>query len=286
MNNLSKENLTVYTPNRYHGQGVFGFWKYFFNELTVSYPLGWRLFIRDFISRYRQKVLGILWVFIEPVIAVLSFMLLAQSSIIDIKGIEVPYTIYAFLGVTFWGVIQNSITNISGIVNQSGTMILKINFPKLALLISPIYNTLTNLIIRMLLFFVICFFTGFEINYYYLMLSMAALLPTVILGISLGMFLSIIGAVLKDISSLMTYMFQFLLLATPIMYEKPAGSLLGRISEINPFYYLVVVPRDLFLKGYSENINQYFAFSVIGLILLVMAARFYTIAVVRIVEKI
>jgi len=282
---MKKEITVYYKPNKYLKVGFVAFWKMLFNDLIRSYNLGWRLFIRDFVSRYKQRVLGVLWVLIVPLVAALSFTLLANSSVLQIQGIDIPYPIYVFVGVTFWNLIQGSIISLSSVLNNAGNIVQQVNFPRISLLISPFYTTILNFFIQLLFFFLICFFFNFSFPLFNI-LYIVCLLPAVFIGIGIGMFLAIIGAVVKDIGNMISYIFPFLMLLTPIVYPKPVGSLLGDLASINPLYYLVVVPRDLFLFGSTADMLPYFYHSSIALIIFFLGWRFYTVAVVRITEKI
>jgi len=282
---MTREKEYIHEPNKYLKLGFISFWKMLFDDLRRSYNLGWRLFVRDFVSRYKQRVLGVLWVLIIPLVAALSFTLLANSEVLQIQGMDVPYPIYVFVGVTFWNIIQGSIISLSNILNDARSIILQVNFPRVSLLISPFFTVILNFFIQLLFFFFICFFFKFNFplfNIFYIL----CLIPAVFIGIGIGMLLAIIGAVIKDIGNIITYLFQFLLLVTPIVYPRPENSTIGDLASLNPLYYLVVVPRDLFLFGSSSEILPYFYFSLLAVALFFIGWRFYTVAVVRITEKV
>lgn len=282
---MRKLKHVVYVPNQFVKMGFTKLLPLMLRDFVSSFSLGWRLFMRDFTSKYKQQVFGILWVVIIPCIAVLSFFLLAEASVLNIGGIDAPYPIYAFLSVAIWGLIQGVISAMSGVINSARSMVIQINFAKEALLISPLFISILDFGIKMLLFILLVVFWDFSLdpfNIIYVLL----VIPAILFAAGLGMFFSIVGSIIKDVQNFISFFFQFLLLATPIMYALPEDTLLGRVSLYNPFYYLVVVPRDLILFGHTEYFQPFWYCSVLSLIVFIAGWRFYKIATTRILEKV
>ncbi|MCG8568946.1 MAG: ABC transporter permease [Spirochaetes bacterium] len=283
---MQRYRKNIYEPNKYIKIGLLKVWFIMFRDLKSAISLGWRLFLRDFRAKYEQQVFGVLWVLFIPLVAVLSFTLLANASIINIGEVEAPYTVYAFLGVTFWGLVQTLITQEAGILKIAGPFVKQINFPREALIISPLLISLLDFVIKLVLFVFICIFYQYFINISHI-LYIFTIIPAILFSLGIGLFLSIIGAILKDVTNIITYMFQFLLFITPVMYPKPQqDSILGKITEFNPLYYLIAVPRDLILFGKSDSLIPYMYCSAITLFIFLFAWKFYKVSIERIVEKI
>lgn len=280
-----KDIITIYEPNKLLKIGFFRIWGVMFSDFLTSYHLGWRLFVRDFSAKYKQQILGVLWVFIIPIMAVLSFTLMAKAKVLNVEGINAPYPIYSFLSVAIWGLLQAMIVNVTGVINKTGGMIAKINFPKESLLVSPVYIAMIDFILKIILFIFVCLFYRFYVHPLNI-LYIFTLIPTILFGIGLGLFLTVFGAVIKDVSSFLSYFFQFLMIVTPIMYKKPADSILGKIATYNPLYYLVVVPRDLMLFGQSDDIKPFIYCVIISVVLFFAGWRFYKISISKIIEKV
>lgn len=280
-----KTTVQVYEPNKYIKINIFLSYFTIFSSLMSSFHLGWRIFVRDFKAKYQQQLLGFLWVIIAPAVAVCTYSLLAQASILNIRGITIPYPLYAFLSVSLWGIVQTTVIEEAKVINNAQAFITKINFHREALLYSPLFTSLVDLVIRMVLFILICLFYRYPLQPVNL-LYIFFLLPALLFSLGIGMFFSIIGAVLKDVATILTYMFQFLLFITPVMYPLPEGSLLGEISKWNPLYYLIVVPRDLILYGESQYMKYFLYCSLIAGLLFFIGLRFYRVAIARIIEKI
>lgn len=279
------EKQSIYEPNQYSKSNLFRLFTIMIKDLIISAPLGWRLFLRDFSAKYRQQFLGVLWAIIVPIVALIPFVLLARASVLKVDDIGVPYPLYAFLGISLWHVFQGVTVNTSAIVNNAGSMISKINFPRESLLISPLMVSLVDFVIRLLLFILLCLMLGHYASLERLYM-LPAVLPALFFGLGMGMFLSIIGAVFKDITTVLSYFFQFVMLATPILYQKPAASLLGKIAEYNPLFYLVAVPRDLIINGRSDMMTSYWYCAAGSVVFFLVGWRFYKVAIARIIEKV
>jgi len=279
------EGERIYRADRFVRLGFARVWLSMGSDLLRSFPLGWRLFLRDFRSKYRQQVLGVLWVVIGPFVAVLTYALLARAQVLRIEGIGVPYPVYSYLGFTLWSLLQGIITGESSVMNTSSAFLGQINFPRESLLYPPLLIALIDFTVKMGMFLVLCLFYGFPIHVLRAP-AMLLMLPALLFGSGLGMVFAVVGAVVKDIANLLTYFFQFLLLITPVMYPYPSGSLVGELASLNPFYYLTVVPRDLYLYGTTGNWRGFFMSSAVALIVFLAGWRFYKVATARIVEKI
>jgi lipopolysaccharide transport system permease protein len=265
--------------------GVFRVWLSMGADLVRAFPLGWRLFIRDFRSKYRQQIFGVLWVVIGPFVAVLTYALLARAEVLRIEGIGVPYPVYSYLGFTIWSLVQGIITSKSAVMNTSSAFIKQINFPRESLLFSPLFISLIDFSIKFAMFALLCLYYAFPLyplRAHYLLL----LIPALLFATGLGMVFAVVGAVVKDIANLLTFFFQFLLLITPVMYPYPAGSAVGKLASVNPFYFLTVVPRDLYLYGETGDWKGFLISALAALAVFLAGWRFFKVATSRIVEKI
>src|SRR5262245_23299892 len=71
-------------------------------DLLASRELAWRLFVRDTRARYRDSLLGYLWVFIPPLVASLPFIFLNAQGVIKIGDTPLPYGADAMIGTLPW----------------------------------------------------------------------------------------------------------------------------------------------------------------------------------------
>ena len=103
-----------------------------FKELII------RFLRRDITVRYKQSILGLLWVFIIPVISILFFVVLNKSGVMNLEKVNIPYPLYAIVGITCWQLFSNSLMYSINALVGAGGMIAKINFPKSTLIFAAI----------------------------------------------------------------------------------------------------------------------------------------------------
>jgi len=130
------EIITTYEPDNSLKKGYLSIFSEIFNEIKKNRWLTYQLFKRDFFAIYKQSFIGILWALIIPLVSVGTFIILYRSGIFTIGDINVPYPIYAILGMAFWQLFSTGLVAASNSLVKAGSMIVKINFSKKALVIA------------------------------------------------------------------------------------------------------------------------------------------------------
>src|SRR3990167_8286555 len=97
-----KSIVKVYEPDAQIKMGYLSLWREMVKEMISSRELIWRLFLRDFMAKYKQAILGILWAIIMPLTMIGVFVFLNRSGVFNIAETGVPYPIFALLGLSIW----------------------------------------------------------------------------------------------------------------------------------------------------------------------------------------
>ena len=142
---------TVYEPDKFIKMGFSESWKEMAISLFRSRELIWRLFLRDFSAKYRQSLLGILWALLNPIITVGIFVFLNRAGILNIGETSVPYPIFALTGLSIYGIFSTGLSVCSNSIIGAGSMVVKINFPKISLVIASMGQSLVDFLVRLLL---------------------------------------------------------------------------------------------------------------------------------------
>ncbi|MFD2916274.1 ABC transporter permease [Psychroserpens luteus] len=253
-------------------------------DIYKSRFLSRQLAERDIKAQYRQSYLGILWAFIMPLTTALVWIILNSSGTIKLSDTGIPYPVYAFSGTLIWSIIVASINSPIQNTMASKGILTKINFPKEALIISGIYKLLFDSFIKVILLVILIFAFGVGFHWSLLLLPMA-LLGAIIFGTTIGLFLTPLGLLYKDISKLITFGMQFLMYATPVVYAIPPSGIMKTIMVWNPITPIVLTARDL-IVGFSPQYLWYFIIVVAVCIpLLFLALVIYRISIPIIVER-
>ena len=68
------------------------------SDLTKSHGLAYRLFLRDVKARFRNSILGYIWLFLPPLATTLAFVFLNKQKVIQMDELPIAYPAYAMLG--------------------------------------------------------------------------------------------------------------------------------------------------------------------------------------------
>lgn len=218
-------------------------------ELYWSRHVLWHLFVRDFVASFRQKLLGYLWIVLMPLTGIASFVFMEMTGILNPGSTEIPYPIFVFIGTTIWGTFIAAITTVAGGLINNADLVMRTNIPKIGLAVTGLasiaYNLLVNLVVLVLLMALFGRLPSIWAIFYPL-----AVVPIVVLGAGLGLILSVIGAVARDVTSMLVTLVNLVMYITPVVYTAQFGNpWLQMIVRWNPLTYLVDTPRALFVAG-------------------------------------
>lgn len=255
------------------------------HDIYTSRFLSKQLAIRDVKALYRQSYLGILWAFITPVLTALVWIMLRQSGAVQLSDTLIPYPVFVFSGTLLWSILVESINSPMLSTNASKSILTKINFPKEALIVSGIYKLLFNSFIKLLLLVLFILFYGMDLHWQMLLFPLS-IFGVVIVGTAIGLLITPLGLLYKDISKIITFGMQFIMYITPVVYIIPKTGLMKALMEFNILTPLILVPRDLLTGIFPEYLGYYVIVVGLSLPLLFLGLVFYRLAIPVIVERV
>lgn len=208
---MKQENLVELVVEPSHGLrglNLGDLWQY--RELI--YFLVWR----DVKIRYKQTVLGVAWVVLQPVISTLIFTLLF-GVLLEAPSGGVPYPVFALSGLLPWTYFAASLNKSSNSLVLNSNLITKIYFPRLAV---PLASTLSGLVDFSIGFVVL---QGVMLIYGLLPTATILLLPlfllfAVLTALGFGLWLSALNVRYRDINQLTPFIVQIWMYLTPVVY--------------------------------------------------------------------
>jgi lipopolysaccharide transport system permease protein len=279
------EMFTTYEPDNSLKKGYLSIFREIHDEFIKNRWLTYQLFKRDFFTLYKQSFIGVLWAFIIPLVSVGTFILLNRSGIFSIGEINVPYPIYAILGMAFWQLFSAGLINSSNSLVKAGSMIVKINFSKKSLVIASAGQSIVSFLIQLTL--VIILFIYYKITPSpAILLIPLFLIPIMLLTLGLGFIFSLLNGVVRDIGNVLSILMTFLMFLTPILYAKPSAGFLSRITNYNPLFYLTSVPRELVLTGSVTEWKGFIISCVISIFIFVVCLVVFHLTETRVAERI
>ncbi|UYL08294.1 ABC transporter permease [Bdellovibrio sp. SKB1291214] len=230
---------------------------------------------RDFQVRYKRSILGVLWIFIQP-LAMISIYTLIFSQLARVK---IPnndsmfgYSMFLCSGLLTWNFLVETITRSQSVYIDNANLIKKAALPKICFPVSATLTSLVNLIIVLSLFFLFLIITGnFPIHtFIYFPL---VLLVHVLFSFSVGNILGVLNVFFRDVSQMMTVFIQVWFWGTPIVYM--IDSLPPRLRffvGLNPATFFAQSYQSIVLDG-SINFQSFGIVTAVSLILCLFSLR-------------
>jgi lipopolysaccharide transport system permease protein len=255
-----------------------------YEELRDSRELAWALFSRDMKAQFRQSILGYAWLFFTPIATTLVWFFLNSSGVVKVADTGMPYPAFVMIGTLLWQAFLESLTKPITSLNQAKSMLVKLNFPRIAPVIAGIGQTTVTAAIRLVLLIPIFVFAGVEASWTIVFFPLAYL-SMVLLGVAIGSFLTPIGMLYTDIARAIGLLGQFAMYATPVVYPVATSGFLGEVNRFNPVTYLIEVGRATLVGGSFQHLPIVLIISGCAFVLLLIGWTIFHITVPRIIER-
>lgn len=253
-------------------------------DLFSSYELAWQLATRDIRAQYRQAALGLLWAFILPLVYAATWLFLNSAGIITIKTTTVPYPIYVFTGTILWSIFMEAVNAPLQRTNAAKPMLAKIKFPREALILSGIYQTLFNASIKITVLLTVLFIAGILPGWHIVFFPFA-LLSLILTGTVLGLAMTPVGMLYTDVGKGLPLLMQFCMYLTPVVFPMPTNGWAVTFFHMNPLTPLILTARDL-LTGYiPEYLGTFLFINGVMVLLLGMVWIIYRAAMPILIER-
>lgn len=206
-------DLVIRPSNKWYDLGLDKLWRY--KDLLF-------LFVkRDFVSVYKQTILGPLWLIIQPIVTTLTFTIIF-TKVAKIGTNSVPPTLFYFAGITLWTYFSECLTRTSNTFVANANLFGKVYFPRLIVPLSVLVSNLLKLSMQFLLFIFIWAYylvttESIHPNLYLLLLPVLIVLMAG-LGMGLGIIVSALTTKYRDLNFLVGFGVQLLMYASSIVY--------------------------------------------------------------------
>lgn len=179
---------------------------------------------RDFVSFYKQTILGPLWFFIQPLFTTLVFVFVF-GNLAGISSDGLPKFLFYLTGITAWNYFSDCLNKTSTVFKDNANIFGKVYFPRLIMPLSIVVSNLIRFGVQMLLLFLmmVYFWIYPENGTYFQVTLTILLLPFLIIlmalqGLGLGLIITAMTTKYKDLTFLVTFGVQLLMYATTVIY--------------------------------------------------------------------
>ncbi|MFD0750761.1 ABC transporter permease [Mucilaginibacter calamicampi] len=241
-------------------------------DIWLYRDLLWLIVRRDFVSFYKQTILGPLWFFIQPIFTTVIYVVVF-SNLAKISTSGAPPAIFYLVGTVAWTYFSDCLTKTSTVFRDNVSIFGKVYFPRLIMPLSIIFSNLIKFGVQFLLFLILLIYYVVQqrvhINNYVLLFPVVILLMA-ILGLGIGLIITALTTKYRDLAFIVTFGMQLLMYATPVIYPLSAAPAKYRtIISLNPMSGLIETFRYGFL-GTGDFYPSAFLYSIFASIVLLI----------------
>ena len=201
---------------------------------------------RDFQSRYRKSVLGVLWSLLNPLLTMLVMTMVFSYMF---KNEIENFPVYLLSGLVMFGFFNESTTSAMGSVVGGGAIIKKVYVPKYIFPISRVLSSLVNMFFSLLAFVLVAVVTRAPFHWTIFLIPIP-IVYVFVFSLGMAMLLSSLVVFFRDLSYLYGIILTLWMYLTPLFY--PVSAIPERLMPfygLNPMYQFVDYFRNLALYG-------------------------------------
>jgi len=202
-------------------------------DVITTLPMAMVFALRDLQSRYKQSLLGPIWLVVQPLTMLAGFTIVFGSvAKVDTEG--VPYALFAVVGIAVWTTFQSSVLYGTRSIVANKGVLSSMPVPRLAFISGTMLGTVPQFLFMVLLAIAAVPVAGRPLGPQLLLLPLCALWLFVLLY-AIILPLAAWHTRYRDVGSVVPFMFQAGLFLSPIAYplsQVPAG--LRTVMELNP----------------------------------------------------
>jgi len=214
-----------------------------FRELF--YIFSWR----DIKVRYKQTVLGILWVLLQPLLSMVIFTVFF-GNFAHIPSDGLPYPVFVLLGLVFWGYFSGALSRASTAFIDNESLVKKVYFPREILPFSTVVTAFADFLVSLALFFIVAIVYHVPFNLAFFGMILLALVITTLTSAGLGLLVASINIKYRDVRSIIPYFLQLMIFVTPVIYPlsivRPSFQF---ILALNPMAGVINSLRSVLTTG-------------------------------------
>ncbi len=219
----------------------------------------WMFVKRDFVSFYKQTILGPLWFFIQPLFTTIIYTFIF-GGLANLSTDGLPQPLFYMAGITAWNYFADCITKTSTVFKDNANIFGKVYFPRLIMPLSIVASNLVRFGVQMILLFMMMGYyalqnASFTITPAILLFPVLVLLMA-LLGLGLGLIITALTTKYRDLAFLVTFGIQLLMYTTTVIYPlSSAPEKYKTLISLNPMTGIIESFRYAFLGQGQISIN-------------------------------
>lgn len=194
---------------------------FYFKEVWQYRELLLRFVRRDFLASYKQTLLGALWIFIQPLLTALVYVVIFKN-IVGISTSGRPGLLFYFGSVILWGFFSESMSAVSYTYNSHASIFNKVYFPRIVVSYSLILSQLARMGIQFGIYLIIYLWSmrgnvTVQPNYFIVLLPLLIFI-LILMSMGIGLIFTALSVRYRDLQNLLSFLIRIWMFATPVIY--------------------------------------------------------------------
>ncbi|HEY8223961.1 MAG TPA: ABC transporter permease [Pyrinomonadaceae bacterium] len=185
-------------------------------ELWNYRELLYFLTLRDIKVRYKQTLMGVAWVIIQPLATVLIFTLVFNR-FVRLSTSTLPYPLFALSGLLLWLFFANAVTNSTHSLTSNANLLTKVYFPRAFIPAASVGAGLVDLAVAFLLLIVLSFYYGVALTLNILLLPLFIVMMA-LFALAVGLVSAAATVKYRDLRHALPFIIQLWMFASPVVY--------------------------------------------------------------------
>lgn len=186
------------------------------SDLWTYRELLFFLTLRDVMVRYKQTVIGVLWVVLQPVLTTLVFAVVF-SQVARFDSTNVPYPLYVLSGILIWLFVYNAVTFASNSLVGNSNLVTKIYFPRIIVPMAAVIAGIVDLVIGFVVLIAAMLYFGVPLSPRILMAPLF-IAQAFVLTAAIGMLFAALNVRFRDVKFALPFGLQVWMFVSPIFY--------------------------------------------------------------------
>lgn len=203
---------------------------------------------REFVIRYKQSAIGVLWAIIQPLSMMLLFVLVF-GVIMKTSSKNYPYVLFFYSGVLPWTFFAAAMNFAIPSLSNNFSLITKIYFPREIIPLSGIAVCLIDYVLGFIVYLILlaCYQIPVNFNFLWYFPLMAML---IVFTVSMAYFLSALNVYYRDVKLATAFLLQIWFFFTPVIYSiDSVGGRWKYLLFLNPLTFIIENMRRVTIEG-------------------------------------
>jgi len=240
---------------------------------------------RELKIKYTRTILGVGWVFLQPLASVIIYTLFFHN-FIKLNTNQIPYIQFVFSGIVCWYTFTGILSKVIHSLIESGELINKVSFPRVILVGAKAVPVLIESSVLYLILLGIVIFNN-PVGIMGIIYSLFYLVQITLFSLGLGIIFSIIAVRIRDILHIVPFAIGFGIWLTPVFYPVSIvpQEYQHYILYLNPVANSIEGLRGCLFEGKSIGFDSLIVF-VLSAFLVLTSLIFFIKFERKIIEKI